>query len=182
MIFRAGLIAVQGQVICKVECLTFYALSLQPLRSSLFLHSIANSVDASALLSLPDCSDRPGPLEAGHRKARGLILTPAECKGKRGRYALPESPLILLCPCHNRKALSSSTLSMAHSYVVPIVSILEGRFKLGLTREAEASGGNGAELTCLHMGRPINSWMAHCADAGARCLQARQLPGWRLQS
>ena len=56
-----------------------------PLRSSLFLHSLEDSVDAAASLSLPDYSDCPGPLEAGQLKARDLILTPAECKGRRNR-------------------------------------------------------------------------------------------------
>ena len=60
-------------------------LSSQPLRSSLFLHSLSDSVDASVSLSLslPGYSERPGPLEAGHRK--GLILTPVEAKTRRSR-------------------------------------------------------------------------------------------------
>lgn len=61
---------------------------VQPLRGSLFLHSVQDSVDAAASLSLSDFSDCPGPLEAGHFKARELILTPAECKGKRSRCAI----------------------------------------------------------------------------------------------
>ena len=58
---------------------------MQPLRSSLFLHSLSDSVDASVSLSLslPGYSERPGPLEAGHRK--GLILTPVEAKTRRSR-------------------------------------------------------------------------------------------------
>ena len=59
---------------------------VQPLRSSLLLHSLGNSVDAAASLSLADYADCPGPLEAGHLKARDLILTPAECKGRRSRW------------------------------------------------------------------------------------------------
>ena len=58
---------------------------VQPLRGSLYLHSLEDSVDAAASLSLTDYSDCPGPLEAGHLRARDLILTPAECKGKRNR-------------------------------------------------------------------------------------------------
>ena len=59
--------------------------SVQPLRSSLFLHGLWGSVDAavSLSLSLPGYSERPGPLEAGHRK--GLILTPVEAKIRRSR-------------------------------------------------------------------------------------------------
>ena len=73
---------------------------VQPLRSSLFLHSLEDSVDAAASLSLPNYSDCPGPLEAGHLKARGLILTPAECKGKRRRWEYV-SPGILPSALHH---------------------------------------------------------------------------------
>lgn len=57
---------------------------VQPLRDSLQMHSRLGSAAASARLlasiAHPPASDRPGPLEAGHRRARSLILTPIEFK------------------------------------------------------------------------------------------------------
>lgn len=70
------------------HCRWLVHMLVQPLRSSLFLHSLEDSADAAASLSLPDYADCPGPLEAGHFKARDLILTPAECKGRRSRWHL----------------------------------------------------------------------------------------------
>ncbi|BDA49172.1 probable disheveled-associated activator of morphogenesis 1 at N-terminal half [Coccomyxa sp. Obi] len=67
-------------------------LCLQPLRDSLQMHSRLGSAAAARLLASiahPPASDRPGPLEAGHRRARSLILTPIDLKCKRAPRALP---------------------------------------------------------------------------------------------
>ncbi len=57
---------------------------MQPLRDSLQVHLRLGSAAAAARLlasiAHPPASDRPGPLEAGHRRARSLILTPIELK------------------------------------------------------------------------------------------------------
>ncbi|CAL8464050.1 g3585 [Coccomyxa elongata] len=70
-------------------------LCLQPLRDSLQMHSRLGSAAAAARLlasiAHPPASDRPGPLEAGHRRARSLILTPIELKSKRAMRTLPSA-------------------------------------------------------------------------------------------
>lgn len=67
--------------------LGFY--NAQPLRDSLQLMSRLGIADAAASVMLPMASDRPGPLEAGHRRARSLILTPTPLKKQLRRARNP---------------------------------------------------------------------------------------------
>jgi hypothetical protein len=77
--------------ICSAACLSWWARAMsvrqqaalcnvQPLRDSLQQLTRLGGADVCASIMLPLASDRPGPLEAGHRRARSLILTPTECK------------------------------------------------------------------------------------------------------
>ena len=61
-------------------------LHAQPLRESLRIHARFRGIAGIAgSLALPSAADAPGPLEAGHRRARSLILTPTEVKKARQR-------------------------------------------------------------------------------------------------
>lgn len=63
---------------------------VQPLRESLRIHARFRGVaGVAASLALPGAADAPGPLEAGHRRARSLILTPAEVRKSRPRAPRP---------------------------------------------------------------------------------------------
>lgn len=83
---HSGTLILTPHIVCDV----------QPLRDSLQIHSrLGRAVAARLLQSIahPPASDRPGPLEAGHRRARSLILTPAECK-RMSRLLLPPAAVL----------------------------------------------------------------------------------------
>jgi hypothetical protein len=75
---------------CIASDARMHACDPQPLRESLRIHARFRGVaGVAAALALPGTADAPGPLEAGHRRARSLILTPAEVKRSRGRTQRP---------------------------------------------------------------------------------------------